>query len=434
MNKIYLIKVPHEYHIHDRNWPIGLLYISSYLKSKGFCVSIIDLSGLKPEQWNIPLDGNFYGVSCTTPDYHHAVKISQILSEKTSACLIIGGVHASSRPIESLSNSMFDVAVIGEGEETMADIVSGKEFSSISGICYKENGLIKQNGRRPLIENIDSLPPPDISDLDYKSYIQPIIIKDTKSVGVAMITARGCPYECIFCASSHMWKRHIRFHNSNYIEKEIRAIMDLGINYFFFCDDTFLIKKERTKELLNIIKRLGIIWRCSATTNMLTPELAQSMFEAGCRQMDFGIESGSDRMLSIMKKKSRVKDNVSGIKIARDAGIMTKAMLMVGLPHETEEDVMETIRFVTENDSDMYALTVFVPLPGCDVSDNLSKYSFEIDENISYKDYFIVGSNKQTPIVHKNKEKIEKWRDMIWSAIGKRSTLDVIAMRECEEK
>ena len=177
--KVYLIKVPHEYHIHDRNWPIGLLYICSYLKSKDIDVSIIDLSGLPKDQWDIPSDGDYYGVSCTTPDYHHACQIADIVKRKTNAKLILGGNHATARPEEVLLASNFDIVVIGEGELTIYEIITGKSLDSIEGICYKEGTSIKKNKQRSLINfDLDLLPPPDIKDLDYQKYIQPIIMKD----------------------------------------------------------------------------------------------------------------------------------------------------------------------------------------------------------------------------------------------------------------
>ena len=429
MKKVYLIKVPHQYHLHDRNWPLGLLYISAYLKEQNHDVQIIDLSGQKKSQWNIPFDGDYYGVSCTTPDYHHAVEIASLLKENTSGQLILGGIHATARAIDVLSNSNFDICVIGEGELTMADILADKPLSQVLGIAYKKDGSILFNTKRPFINNLDILHP-TILDIDYKKYLQPIIMNDPDTNGIAMITSRGCPYQCIFCASSLMWQRKIRFHSTEYIVEKVNYYKSLGINYFFFCDDTFFININRAKELMNAIKKLDITWRCSATTNKITPQMAEMMADSGCRQVDFGIESGSDRMLSIMKKASKVEDHRNAIRNARKAGIVTKCMLMVGLPGETEEDVKQTISFVKENDSNMFALTVFVPLPGCDIAERPDHYNFSIRSDLSYEKYYIVGSNKQTPIIHEDHEKIKLWRDSIWEAIGEKATLNIIKNRK----
>ena len=428
--KVYLIKVPHQYHIHDRNWPLGLLYINAFLRAKGIDSRIVDLSGLPQEQWHLPLDGDVYGVSCTTPDFHHAVRIAEILRRETNATLVLGGVHATARPAEVLAQSRFDIVVRGEGEQTMFELATGRPWEDIPGVSFRHEDGVRHNPERPLLQDIDLLPPPDIRDLDYEQYVQPVLIKDPASRGVALITSRGCPFQCIFCASSVMWKRKVRFHSVAYVTRQVRQVMDLGIRYFFFCDDTLLVDRRRTKELLAEFKRLGIVWRCSSTTHMMTPELAQAMYDAGCRQVDFGIESGSDRMLRIMKKASRRAEHEAGVRAAKEAGLMVKAMLMVGLPGESEEDVRETVRFVRANDADMYALTVFVPLPGCDVADHLDRYAYPLDTSIPYEQYFIVGADKKTPIVHQEKDKIERWRSMIWEAIGQRATLDIIYQRE----
>ncbi|KPA15095.1 radical SAM domain-containing protein, partial [Candidatus Magnetomorum sp. HK-1] len=377
---------------------------------------------------DIPYDGDFYGVSCTTPDYHHAVEIAKLLKKNSSGLLILGGIHASVKANDVLSHSFFDICVIGEGEITMADIVNGKPFSEIPGIAYKKNGSISFNPRRPFIKNLDILHP-TIMDIEYKKYIQPIIMNDPNSNGIAMMTSRGCPYQCIFCASSFMWQRKIRYHSIEYIIEKLKYYKSLGINYFFFCDDTFFININRAKMLMKAIKKLDITWRCSATTNKITPQIASIMADSGCKQVDFGIESGSDRMLSIMKKISTVEDHINAIKNARKEGIVTKCMLMVGLPNETEDDVKQTISFVKKNDSDMYALTVFVPLPGCDIAEKPEFYNFSVNSNVNYEDYYIVGASKQTPIIHKEQEKIEVWRDLIWEAIGKKATLNIIQNR-----
>ena len=244
-----------------------------------------------------------------------------------------------------------------------------------------------------------------------------------------MITARGCPYSCIFCASAAIWKKKVRFHSIPYVIKQVNRIKDLGVKHFFFCNDTFLMNPNRSYLLLEEIKKLNIIWRCSVNTNTLTPELTEAMFDSGCRQVDFGIESGSDKMLKIMKKPSNVKQHESAIRTARKAGMITKCMLMVGLPGETDEDIEETISFIRRNDSDMYALTVFMPFPGCDIAENIDKYNLEFN-SLSYEDYYVTGATKETPIAHIDKKTIARRRDMIWEAIGNKSTLDVILSRE----
>lgn len=427
---IYLIKLPHYYHTHDRNLPLGLLYLGSYLKKKGLSVKLIDLSGLREDQWKIPLDGAFYCVSSNTPDYLLAVKISRYLKKKTKATLVIGGIHATSLPDEVLKDSEFDIVVSGEGEHTLFEIVNGEPREQIRGIFYRRNGRIIRNPERKLEKNLDAFPQPDLSLIDLKEYMCPIIIKDSRTKGIPMITSRGCPYQCIFCASSTMWHRTTRFHSLDYIKENLDYYLSLDIKNIFFCDDTIIIKKNHFIKICQELSKREITWRCSATTNILTKELTDLMFECGCRQVDFGIESGSDRILKIIKKSSTAQENLEAIHMAKNSGLMTKSMLMVGHPFETEKDVLETINFIKKAPSDLWALTVFIPLPGCEVAKDPTRFEFDIDESLGYEDYLITAKVKDTPIIHKQKDKIRRFRNMIYEAIGDKGTLDTIKRRD----
>lgn len=429
MPNIYLIKLPHYYHIHDWNLPLGLLYLGSFLKSKGLDPKFLDLSGRDENEWNIPLDGNFYCVSSNTPDFHLAVKIAAFLKDKTDATLVIGGIHPTACPEDTLKSSVFDIAAFGEGEHTLFEIVTGAPIEEINGICYRKNGELHKNPQRDMEKNLDVFPQPDLSFLDIEKYKNPIIIKDPASKGVPMIVSRGCPYECVFCASPAMWHRVTRFHGIDYVKENLDYYLSLGIRHIFFCDDTITINREFLKKICKELRERNIMWRCNSTTNVITQELTDMLYENGCRQIDFGVESGSDRILKIIKKSSTAAKHREAVLTARRSGLMTKCMLMVGHPFETDDDIMETVNFVRTTPSDLWGLSVFIPLPGCAVANQPHKFEFEIDETMGYDKYVIYGQDKNNPIVHKDKDRIEKYRQMVYEAIGQNTTLDVIKNR-----
>lgn len=428
--KIYLVKLPHYYHIYDWNLPLGLLYLGAFLKSRGLEPQLIDLSGIEEDNWSFPQDGDFYCVSSNTPDFHLAVKISHYLKKITKGTLVVGGIHSTAYPEDTLKHSSFDIAAFGEGEHTLFEIVTGEPYERIKGICYRKNGQLLINAKRDLEKNLDIFSKPDLSLIDISKYKNPILIKRPESKGLPMLVSRGCPYECVFCASPTMWHRVTRFHGLDYIKENLDYYVELGIKYIFFCDDTLTINKDLLDKVGKELQSRNILWRCNSTTNVITQELTDMMYGYGCRQVDFGIESGSDRILKIIKKSSTSEKHRNAVLIAQKSGLMTKCMLMVGHPFETEEDVNQTIDFVKNTPSDLWALAVFMPLPGCEVAKEPKKFDFEIDETMGYDKYVIMGKVKNTPIVHKQKDVIERYRDMIHKVIGQKSTLEVIKQRD----
>lgn len=387
--KIVLINPPQINCIDDHlDPPLGLMYIASSLKQKGIDVSISDLSGVPIEQGidSIP-DSNLYGITLFSASFNTSKKIaSKIKKRNNDAKIIVGGPHATSLPMETLSFQEFDYLVKGEGELVMPKIVdsfySGKEISKII--------------QTTPITNLDSLPFPARDLVNIKEYNRHVEGENATS----MVTSRGCPYTCNFCCKDVHGKK-IRFRSVENVLKEISESKETyDIDSFIFYDDVFTFGKKRLESLCNGIKELNITFRCNGRVGINDYEDYQRLKEAGCMEIAFGIESGSQDILDKINKGTTVKKNFQSIKDAKKAGLLTKAYLVVGFPGETQKSVDATKRLIYESQVDKCTAFAFIPLPGCDVWKNPKKYGISwISED--WDQYFNIAGNYEGGVTFK---------------------------------
>lgn len=421
---IYLINLPAYFLINDRNnMPLGMLYLVAMLRSHNIAVSIIDLAGLREDKWQIPLDGNFYGISATTPQYPIACKIAQYLKKQNgdSSQIIIGGSHATALPEEVLQESCFDIAVIGEGEETLLEIVEGKLIDTINGIAYKtERGNIQVNPIRPIIKNLDSLPYPNPLELDLQKYnCQIFSSRDGRGIrGIDVITSRGCCYQCAFCASVRIWQHTIRFHSANYVIRYLDYMRMLGYNNFYFVDDFFILARKDIDLILKDLELHESTFRCLLRSDYITHSLVQKLYKSGCRQIDIGVESGSQKILDRIHKGVSVKQNLQAIQFCREANISCKVFLIIGLPEESQETIDETIHFLKEANPDLVSINLFVPYPGTPIWENPEAYRIFIDKNKTFDKYLMGGTERILEPVHSNREELLIFQRKIIDFLG----------------
>jgi hypothetical protein len=197
--KIYIINPPSDFLINSKCLiPTSPLYIYSMLKYHNYDVSIVDLAGLSEADWNIPTDGDIYGISATTPQFATACRLAETI-KTSSNILVLGGAHGTILPRESLADSKFDIVCLREGEQTMLEIVQGRELKDILGIAYRDShGSIFINSHR-VPANIDSLPHIVLDGIDHKSYVLHIFTTKGNPIvrGFPILTSRGCPFNCL---------------------------------------------------------------------------------------------------------------------------------------------------------------------------------------------------------------------------------------------
>lgn len=370
MGKIILINPPSPFLIRQKSFvPLGLLYLAAALEEKGFAAHVIDLAGqedsLEPAVTPY-IKEQIFCITATTPQYVYAKKIRGIIKKNNpSAKIVIGGVHATSLPQDCLKDT-FDIVVKGEGERAIIKVVRDLEKNNIN---YKTIRL-------PYIKDIDRIAYPARHLILIKDYGYDI---DGRPAAT-LITSRGCPYTCLFCAKD-VWQTGVRFHSIDYVVGELKSITnDYGTKYFLFLDDTFNINAPRLLKLCKGIKPLKIKWRCYCRADFNSKSILSAMKEAGCVEIGVGVESGSQEILDIIGKRNTVEKNTAFVSDCKKIGILVNAFLMIGLPGETHRTVEETKRWMEQALPDKFGFNIFMPYAKTPVWKNLRNYDLRISE------------------------------------------------------
>ena len=418
---ILLIRIPSE--TGKTGSPIGLLYISSYLKKFGYNVSVWDLNFRKLD-WEEIVKAKIIGISMLSFMRKDAYKLIKEIREKNKDVkIVIGGMHATALPKILVDNLQIDASVIGEGELTMKELadhwIKGEgELKDIKGIATKEFGIHKS---RELINNLDELPFPDYSQINEDGYhctiaknrpnliINDIKISEAKFIN--LITSRGCIGRCKFCNAFIHWKYKVRFRSAENVLKEIKYLYDEGFRLFNFNDDSFGQNKKIAIGICKgIIERgMKISWNTSMRVDYVDEELLLWMKNAGCFVIAYGVESGSDKILKNIGKCITKEQIRNAIKLTKKVGIKTYALLMVGNQGETTETIQETINLMNEVEIDLHSSCGYVLVyPGTTYCEMM-----KIKDN-----YWIKEENGMPTFYDKfNNEDLSKWAGMIYNQI-----------------
>ncbi len=367
--------------------PLGLCYLSSTLESAGYSVAIEDMHIAKLHPQDIlPIfekhAPKVVGISSSTPTYPNArrtAKFIKALSPKTP--VIMGGMHASALPEDVLNDGDVDIVVRGEGELTIVDLAEHlirkeKDLSTIPGISFRRSdGEIIHTTKRSLIQDLDNLPLPARHLIDLDAYYQK----------GAMITSRGCPERCIFCSCGAFVGRTYRKRSPENVVQEIEHLISTyGIKRFDFHDDEFTMLPERAGRICKLINKRGldIEWSCFARASRFTLELAKAMYNAGCRTIQFGVESGDQAVLDSIRKRLALQEVEDAVVAAKEAGIPEIACgFMIGHPEDTSESIQRTIDFalyLKDKGATSLRLSVLTPYPGTDIFEKAEQYGIKI--------------------------------------------------------
>lgn len=363
MKQVCLINPPQLNSLDDRiDPPLGLMYIAGALEQNDVDVAITDLAARKKEEWsNLIPHADIYGITVFSASLNTSINISRVIKKKNkNSIVVVGGPHPTSLPTETIAYPEFNHVIRGEGEYAFLDFVRNEE----NGV--KNERIIHAQ----TIANIDALLLPARHLVDMQSYTREVEGKKATS----LITSRGCPYDCNFCCKD-IHGRKVRYRSTEKIIEEIKGIQkDHDIHSFIFYDDIFTLNRKRLSTLCNEFKRMNITFRCNGHTGINTYKDYVMLREAGCQEIAFGVESGSQDILDKMNKGITVQQNLEAVLTAKRAGLITKAYLVVGFPGETQKTVNATKKFMDEADPDKFTVFTFVPLPGCDVWKHPEKY------------------------------------------------------------
>jgi radical SAM superfamily enzyme YgiQ (UPF0313 family) len=362
--------------------PLQLLYLATFIEKKGFKVKISDeqvgddvfsdMQSFSPD---------YIGLTATTPLANRAYEILKKIKENHQTTTIIGGVHATVMPNEAKKYA--DIVIVGEGEEALLQILKKKI----------KKGIIE----RGIKKDIDAYPFPQRHFIDQDFYsrakdrlgnvVSHLYFLPNKTKVATVLTSRGCPRRCIFCHNS--WRfTPLRSHSSQRVVQELSyLIKEYGIKAIFFMDDNFLVNKKRIKEICQLIKskNLNFTWGCNASAHFVDEEILSEIKNAGCREIVFGFESGSQKILDLLGKGTSVKMNEKALRLCKKYNFDVTASFMVGNPQETAKDIKLTQKFIKDNLDyiDMYGVNITTPYPGTKLWEDCVK-SKKIDKNIDW--------------------------------------------------
>lgn len=360
------------------NPPLGLLYLASVIrKDSPYKVAVLDTLAeeLSHEEIERRIQNNkpdVVGLSIMTFTLIDCMIISKMIKKIDPEIKIIwGGPHVNIFPEESISLDYVDFVVLGEGEANIVPLLdaigAGTGFEDVIGIVYQEKGEIKRTKPNSLIMDLDSIPFPARDLTNIKLYSS-LLAK--RSQVTTMITSRGCPYKCIFCDRPHLGKVFRARSAANVVE-EMEQIVNQGIHEVLIYDDTFTIDRQRVVDICNslIEKKLDLSWDIRARVNTVDLELLKLMKKAGCERIHYGIESGNQEILNILKKGITLEQAEKAFALTRKAGIGTLGYFMIGSPGETRETIMETINFAKKLKADFCHFSITTPFPATPLFD-----------------------------------------------------------------
>lgn len=388
--------VPPQTQLYDpQSYPhLGLLYLGAVLQKLGFDCRYVDLSTVEPEEKIEVPDADYHLISVVSATYESS---KRVMGSIKSGFKVAGGFHPSLFPAETLRDLKVDAVVVGEGEEVIVDVLKNKT----RGITF--GGVV---------ENLDKLPFParELIPIHILRNLSNVHGDAYKGDGAAttIVSSRGCCFRCSFCGKALPQMRYVRYRSPRNVVDELEEVTSkFDIWHFRFIDDIFTLNRRRIYDLCSLIRErnLEIYWLCITRPDSITLDLLKTTYEAGCREIHFGIESGSNRVLNLMNKQTTAETNLKAIEKAKQAKLKVKIFLMYGFPTETEEDVELTKKFVMEAQPDKWSLSRFTLFPGSDVWANPERYGLTSKEANPSQWYY---SEENNPL--KEWLRSEEWR------------------------
>lgn len=344
------------------NPPIGLASLATYLKRRAGLEGTVVVDGVfdAVHERLEKLKPDLIGISAMTVHYGAAIRAARAIRTYSRAQIVIGGVHISTLP-QSLHEA-FDFAVVGEGEETLREVaarfaergpLAAGDLSEIAGVAYRgKDGRVRLATPRPLAGDLDEIPFPDLGFLDER-YFRPREEVGLRMVArcAPMLTARGCPYRCVFCSTASFWGR-FRQHSVEAVVEHVRHLVEeMGVGVINILDDMFTLGKKRLEETRALMESKGllgkVVFTCNARSNHIDDEMCSLLRSLGVGNLNFGFESGSDRMLDYLKVGSvTVEKNRRAVTTCKRHGLVVYGSLMFGCPGETIEEMRQTLGFI----------------------------------------------------------------------------------------
>jgi len=349
--------------------PLGLAYIAAAARQAGFPVSILDAfaEGLDVRAFTQRLAAggpyDVIGFTAMTPVFD-TVQGAIEAARPHARYTVLGGPHATAfRESVLKDNPSLDFAVYGEGEQTFVELLQaldkGSSTPAIAGLVAR-NGI---GGARDPVKDLDAVPFPARELLPVRRYRYPLCRPGNMAT---MITSRGCPFPCIFCDKG-VFGSSWRARSAENVLAEIDLLVrDFGTRTIVFYDDLFTLKADRLQQICEglIARKYRLTWKAEGRVDIVDPAMLETMRRAGCDMIAYGVESGNQAGLDYLRKKTTPDMAVEAFARTRAAGIKTMGYFILGIPVETPEDALNTIRFAVRLNPDYAQFSVLSPLPG----------------------------------------------------------------------
>ena len=357
--------------------PLGLAYIASTLEKNNHQVKIIDCDAQDDYEQKInqnlsEFKPQIVGFYAMTWNFRIARELALKIKQLTPNIItIIGGPNITTMSEDSLKAGGFDFGVIGEGEETIIELVdklSGKKnigFENILGLAYKKDGQVLANPCRSLIQSIDTIPFPARHLLPMDKYFD---VSTKERHFTTIVATRGCPFNCTFCDRKNRMGRNWRFRSPQNIAQEIIEVIDhYSIREFMFFDDNLIVDKDWAYKLFAELKKLNIIWECRERVDILDEKILLAMKEAGCYRIRFGFESGDNEVLKTLKKGITIEQSLQTAKLCQKVGIEMIGYFIIGAPKETPETIEKTIDLSLKINPSLALFSKMILIPGSEI-------------------------------------------------------------------
>lgn len=412
------VRWPHKRTDKYLEYPIYLGYIVAVLEEAGVEVGFIDgvMEEMSIADFSRAVSStrpDLVVIECSTPSIDYDLETARAVKDSvdgTSVALI--GSHATFFHEEILSdNPAVDAICRGEAEMTVKELAlslsSGDDLRQVKGLSYREGEEVRVNPVRPLIQDLDSLPFPARHIVRHNGYRAAIYSGDCPT---AMVSSRGCPHHCIYC----LWPETLYGHKfrarsaANVVDEMEHVVRDYGVDEIYFDDDCLTLNKKRVLEMCRLLLKrdVDLKWIVQSRVDTVDREVLTAMKEAGCHYILFGVESGSPRMLEIMKKRISLDRVRQAFKDCRELGIRTQAFFLFGVPGETQETVEETIEFAKEIDADSTQFAIVIPHPGTELYETCVEQGWLVYDG--WEDFAAENSLIETD--HLTREEVEEAR------------------------
>ena len=407
---------------------LGVCSLAAVAERDGYKAAILDAAALQYSLKEVleevrAYNPRYVGITSMTHTISSAALFAGLIKERfPDIKILLGGVHITAATEETLMRypGFFDVCVIGEGETTFSELLrtldEGGDLATVDGLAFIQDGKVIKTNPRKIIKDMDSLPMPAWHLLpDMTKYYGTTLISAGNKASNHLLTSRGCPGRCTFCDTS-VHGNMVRGYSADYVMDMIEILhKKYKVEDIQFNDDTFVTLRKRLSEICErlITKKYNLSWSCDARARDVTKEGLNLMKAAGCWQIAFGVETGSQRILDSMKKNTTFEHIHNAFKWAKKAGISTKGFFIIGHPSETIESVKETVDLMLSLDIDVVGLTFYTVFPGSPIFatiSNYGKFNPDWDKTNTYEiGNFIPHGFTAEQLVHLRKQSLTKF-------------------------